>query len=193
MARTAKVARKTRETDITVEINLDGKGDSAIVTGVGFFDHMLTLLATHSRCDLKVNAVGDTHVDFHHTVEDTGIVLGKAISQALGDKCGIERAASEITIMEDSVVDVAIDIGGRSSLIFDSKTAGQVGNFDYELIKVFFDGLTKNMLANVYISERIADNRHHTAEAIFKGFARVFKRAISITGDRVPSSKGVIS
>jgi len=194
--RTASIQRKTAETEISLSINLDGQGKADIHTGVGFFDHMLTLLAKHGLFDLTVKAVGDLHVDHHHTVEDTGICLGRAILQALGDKAGISRYGCFTLPMEDTLVTSALDLSGRFWFIdkFEFPTE-KIGEFDTQLVEVFWQAVAANALMNLHVVLHHGRNSHHIAEAIFKGTARALRLAVTVdprqTG--VPSSKGTLS
>jgi imidazoleglycerol-phosphate dehydratase len=193
--RTAEIARKTNETDIRISINLDGTGVSATKTGVGFFDHMLDLLARHSLIDISVQAVGDLHIDAHHTVEDVGIVLGQAIEKAIGDKRGIFRYGWAITPMDDSLAQVAIDLSGRPAFVYHAKYAGDsIGTFPVELVEEFFKSVATAGKMNLHVSVPYGTNNHHIAEAIFKATAKALRQAVSIdprnTG--VPSTKGTL-
>ena len=195
-ARTATIQRQTAETDISLSINLDGSGKADIQTGVGFFDHMLTLLAKHGLFDLTVKATGDLHVDHHHTVEDTGICLGRAILQAVGDKTGISRYGCFSLPMEDTLVTSALDLSGRAWFIdkFEFPTE-KIGEFDTQLVEVFWQSVAANALMNLHVVLHHGRNSHHIAEAIFKGTARALRLAVTVdprqTG--VPSSKGTLS
>jgi len=193
--RTAEIHRKTSETDITLILNLDGEGEAGIATGVGFFDHMLELFARHGAFDLTVKAQGDLHVDQHHTVEDVGICLGQAIAQTLGDKTGIRRYGHFTLPMEESLVTVAVDLGGRFALELtaDIPTA-KIGEFDSELVHDFWRGAAMNAACNLHILLHYGRNSHHIVEAIFKAAARALRMAVEMdprqTG--VPSTKGVL-
>ncbi len=194
MARTATITRKTKETDITIELCLDG-GDYANTTGIGFFDHMLDHVARHGRIGLTVTARGDTHVDDHHTVEDVGRVLGQAIDRALGDKKGIERFGFASVPMDDSLARVSIDLSGRAAIMFDVQFGGgegKIGSFDTQLVREFFNAVANSGRFNCHIEVPCGVNDHHTVEAIFKAFARALRQAVTITGDDVPSTKGVL-
>ncbi len=173
MARTATVHRTTAETDIRLTLDLDGRGEAAVSTGVGFLDHMLVLFARHACMDLTVQARGDLHVDQHHTVEDVGICLGTALRQALGDKAGIRRYGDVTLPMEESLVTVSIDLSGRFYLVFqvDFPTA-KVGDFDTELVREFWQALAANGLFNLHVVLQYGQNSHHISEAIFKATAR---------------------
>lgn len=193
--RTASIHRKTAETDIRLELDLDGTGTSDIDTGVGFFDHMLTLLAKHAVIDLTVAAKGDLHVDQHHTVEDTGIAFGQALKKALGDKAGIRRYGHFTLPMEETLVTVAIDLSGRYALHFDATfPSPKIGEFDSELVEDFWQATAANALCNLHVLVHHGRNSHHIAEAIFKGTARALRMAIEpdprMPG--VPSTKGTL-
>ena len=193
MLRTAAIARKTAETDITLSLNLDGTGAGKIATGVGFFDHMLTLFAKHSLMDLDVAARGDLHIDAHHTVEDVGICLGKAIAQAVGDKAGITRYGSMTLPMEETLVTAALDLSGRVKFIYKVVIpAAKVGEFDTELVEEFWQAVAANVPMNLHLVLHHGTNSHHIAEGLFKATARALRQAVAIdprqTG--VPSSKG---
>lgn len=193
--RTASVERKTKETQISVSINVDGTGESSISTGIGFFDHMLDHLARHSLCDLAVRCKGDLDVDAHHTVEDVGIALGQAIAQALGDKKGITRYGSSIVPMDEALVLVALDASGRGSLCFDlNLNKEMIGTFDSDLAREFFKALAHNAGITLHIRELAGGNAHHTVEAAFKALARALRTAASydsrVTG--IPSTKGTL-
>jgi len=195
MSRTAQIQRKTAETEIVLELSLDGSGQSQTQTGVGFFDHMLTLLAKHAAIDLKVKASGDLHVDQHHTVEDVGICLGQALREALGDKAGICRYGHFTLPMEETLATAAIDLGGRASLVCNAEfPTAKIGEFDSELVADFWQAVAANALCNLHITVHYGRNSHHVAEAIFKAVARALRMAVSpdprITG--VPSTKGTL-
>ncbi len=191
--RTAQLSRKTKETDITLALNLDGKGNSIAKTGVGFFDHMLDLLARHSLVDLDVSAKGDLDVDAHHTVEDVGIVLGQALDKALGDKRGIYRYGWAIVPMDESLAQVAIDLSGRPAFVFNVKFTGElIGQFPVELIEEFLKSLSTAGKLNLHITVPYGTNNHHISEAIFKALAKALRQATSLDprNDAVPSTKG---
>lgn len=196
-SRSAKIHRQTGETDILVSIDLDGLGESSIETGVPFFDHMLTLFSKHSLIDLEVAAKGDIEVDFHHTVEDTGIVLGQCIREALGEKRGIVRYGSALLPMDETLARVALDFSGRPFL--DYRAPEQVenigGSFAFTLVEEFLRALTFNALMNLHIEILYGRDAHHMAEAVFKGVARAAGEALRIDpriADRVPSTKNVL-
>lgn len=194
--RTAAIARKTNETAINVSINLDGTGTHTMATGIGFFDHMLDQLSRHSLIDMDVRCEGDLHIDFHHTVEDVGIALGQAISQALGDKKGIRRYASCDLPMDGTLTRAAIDVSGRPFLVFKAEfTRDKVGEFDTELFREFFQAFAMNAGITLHLENFYVDNNHHLAESMFKAVARALRDAVEIdprTADRVPSTKGVL-
>ena len=194
--RTSEINRKTAETDIALKLNLDGAGTSAIDTGVGFLDHMLTLFAKHGRFDLEVKCTGDTNVDDHHTVEDIGIALGDAFAQALGVKKGICRYGSAIIPMDESLILTAVDFSGRCYLGFalDIPTA-KVGSFDTELVEEFWMGFARSAACNLHIRKLAGTNSHHIIEGAFKSAARSMRDAVKIEAafaDEVPSTKGVL-
>ncbi len=193
--RTSNIDRKTNETNISLSLNLDGEGKRSVSTGIGFFDHMLDLLAKHALFDLEIKATGDTNVDFHHTVEDVGICMGQAVKKALGDKAGIVRFSNVSVPMQESLANVAIDISGRSALVFNAKLDSEkIGDFDSELIKEFLEAFTVNAGLNLHINVPYGQNAHHIAEAIFKGIAKALDRATRIDErtNEVPSTKGVL-
>ena len=193
--RTAKIERDTKETQIRLSINLDGSGASNVSTGLGFFNHMLTLFAAHSKVDLDLNVVGDLDVDGHHTVEDVGIALGKAFATALGDKKGVRRYGFFILPMDETLAQTAIDFSGRPFLVYNAKfPVERVGNFDLELVKEFWQGFANSAACNLHINVPYGENGHHISEAIFKSVARSIRAAVEFdprqTG--VPSTKGVL-
>ena len=194
--RAATVKRKTNETDIEVAINLDGTGTSAIATGIGFLDHMLDLLARHSRIDLKLRAQGDLHIDQHHTTEDCGIAFGQAVKQALGDMRGITRYCDVSIPMDEALTRVAIDISGRPFLVFKAQFArDKVGTFDTELVREWFQAFVMNAGITLHVETLYGANDHHVAESCFKALARALRGAVSIdarAAGEVPSTKGVL-
>ena len=195
MSRTARIERKTAETEITLTLDLDGSGRAEIATGVGFFDHMLTLLSKHAAIDLTVRAKGDLHVDQHHTVEDVGICLGQALRQALGDKSGIRRYGHFTLPMEESLATVALDLSGRSFLVFQAQLpAAKIGDFDSELVEDFWQAVAANALCNLHVLVHYGRNSHHISEAIFKATARALRMAVERDPrlDGVPSTKGTL-
>ena len=181
MARTADYVRKTKETDISLHLNLDGTGSSSIHTGIGFFDHMLDGFARPGLFDLKVNVAGDLAVDCHHTIEDTGIVLGNAIKEAVGDKKGIRRYGSCILPMDETLVLCAVDLSGRPYLVFDGEfTTDRVGYMDTEMVKEFFYAISYTAGMNLHIKVLSGGNNHHMIEAMFKAFAKALDQATII-------------
>ena len=181
MARTADYVRKTKETDISLHLNLDGTGSSSINTGIGFFDHMLDGFARHGLFDLKVNVAGDLAVDCHHTIEDTGIVLGNAIKEAVGDKKGIRRYGSCILPMDETLVLCAVDLSGRPYLVFDGEfTTDRVGYMDTEMVKEFFYAISYTAGMNLHIRVLSSGNNHYMIEAMFKAFAKALDQATVI-------------
>lgn len=176
--RIAKISRATKETDINLELNIDGLGKAEVSTGIGFFDHMLLSFAKHGFFDLKLTVKGDLEVDTHHTIEDTGIVLGNAIMQAVGDKAGIKRYASSIMPMDESLILCALDLSGRPYLVLDAELqAERVGDFETEMVREFFYAVSYGAMMNLHIKEIHGDNTHHVIEAIFKAFARALDEA----------------
>lgn len=194
--RISEINRKTAETDISLSLNLDGSGNADIHTGCGFLDHMLTLFAKHARFDLKVMCVGDVDVDYHHTVEDIGIVLGQAFSEALGSKKGIIRYGNMILPMDESLILSAVDISGRGHLEYELNIPTQtVGDFDCELVKEFWYGFIRKAEITLHIRKIAGYNSHHIIEGAFKSVARSLKDAVSIDEkyiDEIPSTKGVL-
>ncbi len=196
MARTATVNRKTNETDIFLELNLDGTGKSEVNTGIGFFDHMLTSFARHGFFDLKLTVKGDLYVDGHHTVEDTGIVLGQAIRNALGDKAGIKRYGSFLLPMDETLVLCAVDLSGRPYLNYQADMkAERVGYLDTELVHEFFYAVSYSAGMNLHLKQMDGDNSHHIIEAMFKAFAKALDEAVTVD-QRIAgalSTKGTIA
>jgi imidazoleglycerol-phosphate dehydratase len=195
MERKAFIKRKTAETEISLNLNIDGSGENNISTGVGFLNHMLNLFARHGLIDLEVMAHGDLDVDAHHTVEDVGIVLGQALKEALGDKKSIRRYGTSFVPMDEALAMTAIDIGGRPYLVFDcSFTADKVGEMDTELVEEFFRAISLNSGMNIHIKAFYGRNNHHMAEAIFKSFGRALDEACRLDAriEGVMSTKGVI-
>ena len=192
--RKASLRRATKETDVEVSVDLDGTGRSTISTGIGFFDHMLDLLARHSRIDMSVTAKGDLHIDHHHTTEDVGIALGQAVKQALGDMAGITRYADVHLPMDEALTRVAIDISGRPFLVFRAEfVRDKVGAFDTELVQEWFQAFTMNAGITLHVTTLYGTNDHHIAESCFKGLARALRTAVAIdprTVGEIPSTKG---
>ena len=194
--RTSEIKRKTNETDIELYINLDGNGTSNIDTGCGFLNHMLTLFSKHARFDLNVKCVGDVKVDYHHTVEDIGIVLGTAIKNALGDKRGITRYGSCTLPMDEALILSAVDVSGRSYLCYGLKPrAKKVGDFDVELCEEFFIAFCSNAGLNLHLQQLAGKNTHHILEGAFKSVARSLRQAVKVDSEllgEIPSTKGVL-
>lgn len=192
MTRNTNVSRKTSETDITIKMDLDGTGKYNISTGVNFFNHMLESFSKHSMVDLDVQASGDIEIDDHHTIEDVGILLGEAFSNAIGDKKGIRRMAHAIVPMDESVATVAIDISGRSYCNMDLKFKNEkIGDMTSDIVIHFFESFASAAKLNIYGTVE-GVNDHHKAEAIFKAFAKAIKDAIKVEHDQIPSTKGVL-
>lgn len=195
MSRIAKVSRNTSETQIEMELNLDGSGKAAVDTGIGFFDHMLISFAKHGLFDLQLSVSGDLHVDCHHTIEDTGIVLGEAIKQALGEKKSIKRYGNFMLPMDEALVFCAIDLSGRPYLVFDACfNTERVGYFDTEMVKEFFYAVSYSAGMNLHVKEMYGENAHHVIEAMFKAFARALDDAVTIDSrvKGLPSTKGAL-
>jgi len=195
-ARRASVERKTKETEISVSVDLDGSGRSEISTGIGFLDHMLEQLSRHSLIDLKVKAKGDLHIDFHHTTEDTGIAIGEAVSKALGERKGINRYGDALIPMDETLTRVALDASNRPYLIWKvSFTRPKLGEMDTELFKEWFQAFAQNAGLTLHIENLYGENNHHIVESCYKGLARALRAAIEIDprkSDAVPSTKGVL-
>jgi imidazoleglycerol-phosphate dehydratase len=194
--RKGSVKRTTKETDVEVAVNLDGTGTSSVATGIGFLDHMLDLLARHSRIDIAVKAKGDLHIDHHHTTEDVGISLGQAVRQALGDMRGITRYADVHVPMDEALTRVAIDISGRPILVFKAVfTRPKIGTFDTELVNEWFQAFAMNAGVTLHVETLYGANDHHIAESCFKGLARALRTAVAIderAKGEVPSTKGAL-
>lgn len=195
MPRTATIRRKTAETCIELDLNLDGSGDAHVQTGVGFLDHMLELFAKHAVMDVSIRGQGDLHVDQHHTVEDTGICLGQAVRQALGDKAGIRRYGHITLPMEETLVTAAVDLSGRCVLKFHAPVpTAKIGDFDSELVEDFWQAFAANALCNLHVLMHYGRNSHHICEAVFKSVARALREAVEpdprMAG--VPSTKGTL-
>jgi imidazoleglycerol-phosphate dehydratase len=192
--RKGAVKRKTKETDVEVAVDLDGAGRASVATGIGFLDHMLDLLARHSRIDITVEAKGDLHIDHHHTTEDVGIALGQAVKQALGDMKGITRYADVHVPMDEALTRVAIDISGRPFLVFKATfVRDKVGDFDTELVQEWFQAFAMNAGLTLHAETFYGSNDHHIAESCFKGLARALRAAVAIdprAKDEIPSTKG---
>ena len=191
--RKAKVERKTSETQVSVQMNLDGQGRYEIDTGVGFFDHMLTHVAKHGRIDLVVKAAGDIQVDAHHTVEDVGLSLGQTLFEALGDKRGIARYGSSTVPMEDARAEAVVDLSGRPFLVYRAKYGSEkIGDFDVECVEEFLRAFSTAGRFNLHVEVRCGTNSHHIAEAIFKALGQALAAAVRIVGTDIPSTKGVL-
>ncbi|MCG8271474.1 imidazoleglycerol-phosphate dehydratase HisB [Aquamicrobium sp. NLF2-7] len=192
--RSAEVSRKTKETEITVSLNVDGTGKSDISTGVGFFDHMLDQLSRHSLIDMTVRANGDLHIDDHHTVEDTGIVIGQALARALGERRGIMRYASLDLAMDETLTSAALDVSGRPFFVWNVEfSAPKIGTFDTELVREFFQALSQHAGITLHVNNRYGANNHHIAETCFKAVARALRAATEADPrqpDAIPSTKG---
>ena len=193
--RTAKIERSTKETKVSVELNLDGTGAGSIETGIGFFDHMLELLKKHALIDLTVKAEGDLKVDYHHTVEDVGLVFGKALDQALGDRVGLVRYGFASIPMDEALCETSLDLGGRPFLVMQCAMKHMfVKDFEVKLVEEFFRAVSVEARANIHLRQIYGDEAHHVCEGLFKSFARALRQAVSAdpreTG--VPSSKGVL-
>lgn len=196
-SRKATIERKTNETSIAVSVDLDGEGKFDIATGIGFLDHMLEQLSRHSLIDMKIAAKGDTQIDDHHTAEDTGIALGQALSQALGERRGINRYASLDLAMDETLTRAAVDVSGRPYLIWNVEfSRDKVGGFDTELFREFFHALAQNAGITLHVTNLYGTNNHHIAETCFKAVARVFRKATETDPrqmDAVPSTKGTLT
>jgi imidazoleglycerol-phosphate dehydratase len=196
MSRTATITRTTSETDIALTLDLDGSGRAEIATGIGFLDHMLTALARHGLFDLTIVAKGDLHIDFHHTTEDIGIVLGRAVAQAVGDKRGITRFGHALVPMDEALAEAAIDMSGRPFLAWSvAFRQPKIGEMDTELFEEFFRALAFNALITLHVTQKAGTNAHHVAEACFKATARALRAAVAPDprlGDAIPSTKGAL-
>ncbi len=195
MTRKATRTRKTRETDIEMTLNLDGDGTCQIATGIGFLDHMLELFARHALVDLNVRAIGDIQVDYHHTVEDIGLVLGSCLNEALGDRKGIRRYGYALLPMDEALCETAIDLGGRPYLVFASSMKHlRAGDFEVKLLEEFFRAVSVEGRLNLHVHQREGDDVHHVCESIFKGFARALRMAVEPDPREkgIPSSKGTL-
>ena len=192
--RTAQIHRVTKETNVTLSLSLEGAGTVSAATGVGFLDHMLDHLGKHSLCDLDVRAAGDVQVDDHHTVEDVGICLGQALAKAVGDKAGIRRYGQAMVPMDEALAEVALDLSGRSMLVFNVTFPGdKIGTFDTQLVEEFLQAFCREGGVNLHVNVRSGSNDHHIAEAIFKALAQALRSAVSIDparGGQTPSTKG---
>jgi len=193
MTRTARISRSTGETRVDVTIDLDGTGRTDVSTGVPFFDHMLDQLGRHGRLDLVVRTDGDLEVDAHHTVEDTGIALGQALAEALGDKAGVERFGDATVPVYEALVRAAVDLSGRPYLVYDADTPVElVGTYETTLTKHFFESVVANARITLHVQKLAGEGSHHIQEAVFKAVAVALRRAVTITGTGVPSTKGTL-
>ncbi len=191
--RTGKETRKTNETEVSISINLDGKGKSDINTGIGFFDHMMELLAFHGQMDLNITAKGDLNVDTHHTVEDIGLTFGKAFLQALGDKKGINRYSYIYLPMDEALSRIVLDISGRPYIVYNANlTHYKLGDMENQSFKEFFTAFANESKTTLHIESIYGENDHHIIESIFKGFGRALKEAVKITSNKTQSTKGVL-
>ena len=194
--RTAEIRRDTKETQIRVRLDLDGRGDAKLATGIGFFDHMLDQIARHGLIDLEIDCEGDLHIDGHHTVEDVGITLGQAIAQAVGDKRGLVRYGHAYVPLDEALSRVVIDFSGRPGLVMNVPfKSGMIGGFDAQLAHEFFQGFANHALVTLHIDNLRGENAHHQCETVFKAFARALRSAVEIdprVGDAVPSTKGTL-
>jgi len=191
--RKGKETRKTKETEVTVSINLDGEGKSEVNTGIGFFDHMLELLAFHGQLDLEISAKGDLNVDTHHTVEDIGITFGKALLKALGDKKGINRYSYIYLPMDEALSRIVLDISGRPNTVYNvNLTYYKLGDMESQSFKEFFSAFSNESKTTLHIESIYGENDHHIIESVFKGFGRAIKEAVKITSDKTQSTKGVL-
>lgn len=197
MARTAKIERKTKETSILVEVNLDGTGQYQVSTGIGFLDHMLEQLARHSLMDLRVEAKGDLHIDFHHTTEDTGLAIGQAVADALGERVGIRRYADALSPMDETLTRVAMDLSGRPYFVWNvAFTKPKLGEMDTELFREWFQAFTQTSGMTLHIENLYGINNHHIVESCYKGVARCLRQAVEMDprkADSVPSTKGILT
>ena len=191
MERTAKIERKTTETDIRCEVNIDGAGRYEIDTGIGFLDHMLTHVSKHGKIDMTVKAKGDLEVDAHHTAEDVGICLGEALVKALGDKKGIARYGTSSVPMEDALAHVSVDLSGRPFCVYNAQYhTERIGDFDVECVEEILRAFSNSARLNLHVNVPYGTNSHHIAEAIFKGLGQSLAQAVRIVGDQIPSTKG---
>jgi imidazoleglycerol-phosphate dehydratase len=193
--RTAQISRKTSETDVQVKLTLDGAGEVAVATGIGFFDHMLSHVAVHGLMDLKIAAKGDLHVDFHHTVEDVGLCLGEAFKEALSDKTGIRRYGFAMAPMDEALASVCLDLSGRPMLVFSNPLSDRsAGEFDLNLVPVFLQAFADRAGVTLHVTVQYADNPHHAAEAMFKALGRALRQAVEFDPrvKGVPSTKGIL-
>jgi imidazoleglycerol-phosphate dehydratase len=194
VSRTAKLRRETKETTIELALEVDGNGATSVSTGIPFFDHMLEQLGKHAGFDLDIDAKGDLEVDLHHTVEDVGIVLGQALTQALGEKRGVRRFANSLVPLDEALVQVALDLSGRPFLVYDVEPVAEwIGTFDPQLAEEFWKGFADGARVTLHIRSVTGKNGHHVIEASFKGVARALRDAVKVEGVDVPSTKGTLS
>jgi imidazoleglycerol-phosphate dehydratase len=194
VSRTATIERATKETTVAVDLDLDGAGAVEVATGIPFFDHMLAQLGKHAGFDLRVRATGDLDVDLHHTVEDVGIVLGRALLEALGDKAGVRRFANALVPLDEALVQVALDLSGRPFLVYDvDPVAEWIGTFDPQLAEEFWKGFVDGARVTLHLRSVSGRNGHHVIEASFKGVARALRDAVRVEGADVPSTKGTLT
>ncbi len=193
MTRTGEIVRETKETKVEVRLDLDGSGTTDVATGVPFFDHMLEQLGRHGRVDLTVRTSGDVHIDAHHTVEDTGIALGQALAEALGDKAGVERFGDATVPIDEALVRCAVDLSGRPYLVYAADTPVElVGTYETTLTKHFFEALVANARITLHVTKLAGEGSHHIQEAVFKALGVALRRAVAVTGSGVPSTKGTL-
>ena len=192
VTRINSIKRKTKETDISITLNLDGSGKAKINSGIGFFDHMLELFCVHGDFDMELECAGDIKVDGHHSMEDIGIVLGKLINKSLGEKVGIARYADVTVPMDEALIKVVLDISGRPHLSYNVGYSEKTGEFDTALVEEFFHALSSHGLLTLHIIKLDGKNNHHIAEAVFKAFARALSDAVKIVSNKIPSSKGML-
>lgn len=190
--RKASLSRKTKETDIKIEFNLDGDGKADVNTSIGFLDHMMELFVFHGKFDLKIDARGDTHVDYHHLIEDLGIVLGKAIDQALSERKGIRRYGFASIPMDEALAQVSLDLGGRAFLVYNVAFEGYIKDIDVGLFEEFFRAVVNNAKITLHINALYGKDLHHVVEAVFKAFAKSLNEASRMIGENVPSTKGLL-
>lgn len=190
--RKASITRKTKETEVKVELNLDGSGQNQIKTSIGFLDHMFELFSFHGNFDLKLNAIGDIHIDYHHLIEDIGIVFGKSLDKALGDRKGIKRYGFASIPMDEALTQVSIDIGGRAYIVYNVPFEGLIKDININLFEEFFRAVTNNAKITLHINVMYGKDLHHIIEAVFKAFSKALRDAVMITGDTLPSTKGIL-
>lgn len=190
--RKASISRKTKETEVKVELNLDGSGQNQIKTSIGFLDHMFELFSFHGNFDLKLKAIGDIHIDYHHLIEDIGIVFGKSLDKALGDRKGIKRYGFASIPMDEALTQVSIDIGGRAFIVYNVPFEGLIKDININLFEEFFRAVANNAKITLHINVMYGKDLHHIIEAVFKAFSKALRDAVMITGDTLPSTKGIL-